>query len=608
MLSYSNIDKVIEADVLSVGGSGAGITAAIAASRGGAEVLLVAKGKAGSSGNSIMAGGGFSIDGKSAHDICGLKEADVSDTPDRVFDNIVKESYYLSDQNLVEQFVTESPAIVYEMLQWGERAGQKFVFFPPSFWFSNGISWGRSLKQGIKETPKIRVMEDIMIVDILTREGKITGAIGIDIYSGEIILFKAKAIVLGTGGYQPFSFKNTVSDMTGDGVAMAYRAGACIADMEFLLCFPTALEPHEIKGSIYPFMFQMLFNNIQPVVKDVDGNVIEIPEEVKIMAKGTKLSKLLSTYYWGYRIAAGKGTPNGGVYWDYSNHTKEDLEKAFQLLFKMLSPWHKPDHYKGDDLSEVKRKLLNNEPIEVGLGYEYSNGGIEVDEKMRTGLDGLFAAGEVTSGVFGACRVGDGLTEMLVQGYRAGISAAEYVQNAEDSEVDGEQLEFIVSQVLSPFEKKDGFSGINVMNHIEKAADDGFGCNRNEKGLNRALDELLRIKKEELSNLSVKCKSRQYNYDWISALQARNLMLCVEAGVRAALMRKESRGCHIRSDYPEVNHDEWLVRIIVNDDKGNVNISTRRPVVTKLQLPKGKENTIIDYFLNKNLDYKRKHR
>lgn len=602
------IDKVVECDVLSVGGSGAGVTAAVAASKNGARVVLVSKGKVGNSGNVIMGGAGFCVDGKSAYEICGLKEADISDTKERMFDSIVKESYYLSDQNLVEQYVEESPQIVNEVLQWGARAGQKFVFLPPNFWFTSGLSLAKSLKQGIKENPGIELWEDVMILDLLTEDNRITGAVGMDIYSGELILFKTRAVVLGTGGYQPFPFKNTVADMTGDGVAMAYRAGAEISDMEFLLCFPTALEPPEMSGSIYPFVFQMLFNNVQPIVKDGDGNVIEIPQRVAAMAKGTKLSKLLSTYYWGYRIAEGKGTPNGGVYWDYSNHTKEDIEKAFQSFFRTVALWYKPGHYQGDNLDSIKNKILNKEPIEVGLGYEYSNGGIVVDEKMRTRVAGLFAAGEVTSGVFGACRVGDGLIEMLVQGSRAGASAAEYANNAEKSGVNQEKLDSIIVQVLKPFEQKNGFSGIAVMKNIEKAADAGFGFNRNEKELNGALEAILRIKKEELPNLSVKSNCRKYNYEWLCAWQAKNLLLCVEAGIKAALTRKESRGCHIRSDYPEVDHDRWLVKIIIHDDQGDMCISTRKPIVTTMPLPTGKEPTIVDYFLNENLNYKRKSR
>ncbi|NLZ51971.1 MAG: FAD-binding protein [Thermoanaerobacteraceae bacterium] len=597
------VDRVITTDVLAVGGSGAGVTAAVAALRSNVKVTLVSKGKVGNSGNAIMAGGGFSVDGESALKVCGMENADPSFTQDKLFDYIVKESYFISDQNMVEQYVEESPKVVNELLQWGKRAGQEFLFVPPSTWIAAGTCWGNALKQGIKENPEIEVIEDTMIIDLLTNNGQVVGALGLDIYTGELIAFKSKAVVLGTGGFQPFSLKNTVTDMTGDGVAMAFRAGAKLADMEFLLAFATALSPNEMKGSIYPFVMEFNMRNIHYDVRDGNGDLIDIPEEIIKISRGTKLSKLASMYYWGKAIAEGRGTPNGGVYLDYSSNSKEELERSLENFFQRFSKWHRYGYYKGEDMSEVKRMMLNDEWIEVGLGFEYSMGGILVDEKMNTGVPGLFAAGEVTSGVFGANRVRDGLTEMLAQGYRAGLSAAEFVKGTSELDIDLSQLESIVERITRPFAAKDGISAIKVHHNIEKTSDEGFGFLRNEAGLTKTLNELNRIKNEELPYISFKNKSRNYNYEWIEYMQVENLLTCVEAGVRAALMRKESRGCHIRSDYPEVNHDEWILRIIIENEDNKMKLTTRKPIVTKLPLYKGKDENVMAYFLNKNLGY-----
>lgn len=597
-------DRIIETDVLSVGGSGAGVTAAIAALRKGVSVTLVSKGKVGNSGNAIMAGGSFSIDGESAYEVCKIKEANKSYTKDKLFQDIVKESYYISDQNIVEQFVEDAPMIVKEVLDWGERAGQKFLFLPPGAWLSSGKCWGKALEQGIRENHGIQVIEDTIIVELVKNGGRIAGAIGIDIYTGKLILFKAKAVILGTGGYQPFSFKNTVTDMTGDGVAMAYRAGAKLADMEFLLCFPTALSPNELKGSIYPFVFEFNMRQLNVQARNGKGELIEIPEKIAKIAKGSKLSKLVSTYYWGKEIDEGRGTLNKGVYLDYSNNSKEDLENAFHNFFTKFSIWYKYGYYKGEDLSEVTRKVLNKEYLEVGLGYEYSMGGILIDEKMQTSIPGLYAAGEVTSGLFGACRVGDGLTEMLAQGYKAGEMASQYVNESNCNEVDLDEIKTIVEDILKPLNRREGFSPIRVHHEIEEASDYGFGFRRDEKRLLETLRRLEVIKNEMLPNLAVKDKSRLYNYEWISSMQVKNLLICVEAGVKAALMRKESRGCHIRTDYPQVDNDNWLTRIIVSNLKGEMALETRKPIVTRISLPEGKEKSIMDYYLNKNLKYK----
>lgn len=598
------IDAVIETDVLVVGGSGAGVSAAIAAIRSGVEVILVSKGKVGYSGNAIMAGGGFSIAGESAYKVCGEKKAKPSDNKEKLFENIVKESYFLSDQNMVEQYVYESPSIVNELLRWGERAGQEFVFVPPNTWISAGICWGRALKQGLKENPGIDVIEDTTVVEILKSNKKVSGAVGIDIYTGKIILFKAKAIILATGGYQPFSFKNTVSDMTGDGVAMAFRVGATLADMEFLLPLPTAIIPNEIRGSIFPYVFEFNAKNLKIKARDVNGNLIEIPEKIKEISKGTKLNKLASMYYWGKTIFEGKGGPNGGIYLDYSDNTKEELEKAFDDFFTFFSKWHRYGYYKGDNMKQVRKIITNSKLFEVGLGFEYSMGGILVDEKMQTNFSGLFAAGEVASGVFGACRVRDGLTEMLAQGYRAGLTASEYVKGEYEPRIDRDMLYKAIQKILQPFETKKGISPLKVFKEIETTADSGFGLVRNEKGLSDALKKIQNIKNEAIPKVTLKNHSRNYNYEWISALQAENLALCVEAGVRCALLRKESRGCHIRSDYPEVDHNKWTVRILVSQNNNSIKLSTRKPIVTKLSLPKGKDKSVMDYFLNKDLRYK----
>ncbi|MCR1899744.1 FAD-binding protein [Irregularibacter muris] len=603
-MKIGEINRTIETDVLVVGGSGAGVTAAIGAKRSGAKVLLVSKGKVGYSGNAIMAGGGFSVDGESAYHVCGKENADPSFTKDILFENIVKESYFMSDQNMVEQYVEESPEIVHELLQWGEKAGQSFLFSPPSTWISAGISWTKALKQGLKENPEIEVLEDVMVVELLVKDGQANGAIGIDIYTGEIIQFEAKAVVLGTGGFQPCTLKNTVTDMTGDGIGMAYRAGVKLADMEFLLAFATALYPNEMKGSIYPFVMEFNMRDVKYDVRDAKGEAIDIPEEIIKLSRGKKLSKLVSMYYWGKAIQEGRGTKNDGVYLDYRDNDKDILIQSLENFFERFSAWHKHGYYKGEDMSIVKEKMLKDGLIEVGLGYEYSMGGILVDEKMKTDVLGLYAAGEVTSGVFGANRVRDGLTEMLCQGYRAGLSAAEFAQDTQGLGIDISYRDTVLERITRPFKAEKGISSIHVHQDIEKVCDEGFGMIRNEAGLLKALKELERIREEGLPNIYFKEKSPSYNYEWIDYLQVENLLICAEAAIKAALMRKESRGCHIRSDYPEINHDHYMYRIISKNNNGKMELETRKPIVTKIPLPTGKKENVIEYFLDKDLQYK----
>lgn len=598
------IDRVIKTDVLSIGGSGAGITSAIYASRKGAKVTLVSKGKLGYSGNAIMAGGGFGIDGESAFNDLGLKDADPSFTKEKMLDCIVKESYYMADQNMVNQYVYESPIVIKDYLGWAERAKQDFLFMKPANWISSGISFTRTLLRGINETENIDIFEDVTIVNVMTKDNNVTGAIGLDIYSGEVILFECKSVVIGTGGYQPFSRKNTVSDMTGDGVAMAYRAGANLTDMEFILAFPTAVFPHNMNGSIYPYVFEYNMRNLTFEIRDKNGDVLDIPDEIVKISRGGKLSKLVSTYYLGHAMEKDLEGPNGGFFYDYSANSKEEKDKGFNTFYSRFDRWHKHGYYKGESLKDIEKMIYEDVPLEVGLGFEYCMGGIEVNEKMETSVNGLYAAGEVTSGVFGANRVGDGLVEMMCQGMRAGLSAAEYSTNSSSEKTDESQLNEYLQDMFKYFDNKDGVSPIKIHSNIENVCDEGFSFIRSEDKLVVALNDILDIRKK-LENATVGSKSRKYNNEWLWAIQADNLLICCEAGIRSAILRKESRGCHIRKDYPMVNNDDFMTKYIICKQNGEMNISERKPIITTHDLPTGKVNNVIEYFLDSNLNYSR---
>ncbi|AZV57231.1 FAD-binding protein [Clostridium sp. AWRP] len=593
------IDKIIDTDILVVGGSGAGSMAAVTAARKGAKVLLAVKGKLGKSGNAIMAGAGFSMDGETAYYKYGLKEADPKNTKEKLFEQIVKQSFYLSDQNMVEQFVSDCDGCCFELKQWIEKAGHKVAFFGEEGYITSGKAVGDGCRFGVNKESGIDVIEDFIAVDILMEDKKAVGAVGIEVYTGEIIEIRSKSVILATGGYQPYSFKCTVSDMTGDGMAMAYRAGAKLADMEFLLYIPAvALSPSVYKGSIYPFLHSSMS---MPIVKNGKGESIldNIPETLLKMAKESEMGKLIFTYYYGDQIARGKGTPNGGVYFDYSNVPFDIYEKALKKSEPLMNMWYRKGFYQGNNLNTFVENIRKGIPWEVGIGSEYSMGGIEVDENMYTGVPGLYAAGETTSGVFGAMRVADGLIEMLVQGYRAALSACKYIQNVNEPSMKNTNIDSIIKDIFSPLERKEGVSPIKIHRNIEKTADTGFNFRRNEEGLTKTLDEILKIYKYDISEMSTKSKNIVYNYEWIESIQVRNLLTCTEAGVRAALMRKESRGTHIRDDYEFVDNDNWLLRIMSSKGEDEtMKLSTRKPKVTTMELPGGKNKNIPDYMLS----------
>lgn len=594
-------DRLVETDVLVVGGAGAAATAAVAAARGGAKVAMACKGELGKSGNTIMAGAGISMDGVSAKQY-GEENANTSKTKDSMFEEIVKESFYLSEQDVVQQYVDYCGRAVHEIVEWGRKLNQIFYFTGEDY-FTSGKALGMACKQGVKETPGIDVLNDVMIQELLTADGKIAGAMGVDVYTGEIIAIRCKAVILGTGGYQPFSFKCTVSDMTGDGMAMAYRAGAELADMEFLLLTPGILaSPRIHRGSIFAGFLFLIWSGdeVWPEVYNMKGEKVEskIPEKLLQIARDGELVKLIYNYYWGKEISEGRASQKGGLFFNFAKMTKEDFDKGAEKFHLLMKTWYgKEWHYQGGDFTDLKMMMEQGKPWELGISNEYAMGGIVVDAEMRTRVPGLLAAGEVTSGVFGADRVADATTEMVVQGFKAGESAADYVKGVDEPKLNDDVAE-VRRSILEPFERDKGIEPIKVLRAIEKAADKGFGFVRDEKGLTETLKEIERIRNEDVPRMKVSSRSRAYNYEWIEALQAKNLLTCTEAGVRAALMRKESRGFHIRSDYPQVDHDNWLVRIIASRKNGSMQLATRKPRVTRMELPTGTVENIMQYIMD----------
>lgn len=601
----TNSPREIDTDVLCVGGGGAAILAAISAKKQGARVTLVSKGKVGNSGNTIMIGGSYSMDGKSASHF-GFRKADPSIDKNYLFEQIVKQSFFLAEQPLVKQYVEESPAVVYQCYEWGERAKIKQKFFAPGGWMLSGRDLGRALLQGLRETPGIDILEDTFVVDLLKNNGKVTGAVGFDVYTGETIVIHAKSTVIGTGGYQPFSVTSTNSDVvSGDGIAMAYRAGAQLADMEFMIFIPTALEPQSSKGSILPFL---LYSTGVPIgTLDRDGKAIPIPAPMRKMAKGSELDKVIFNYYWSHRLAEGKGSENGGLYMDFSKLARLPrfiFDFGFKKILEYFQNFYPYGHYHSDDLLYFKKLILEQKKLEFALCSEYAMGGIVVNETMATAVPGLFAAGEATSGTFGACRVADATTEMMVQGARAGCSAAAYAQKVRQETGDTQQVENTVQKIQAPLLRVQGINPIAVIQKIHNAADQGFGSIRTKEGLTAAFSELEQIKRAELPQLCAQCKSPSYNYERLCAIQAENLLTCTEAGVRAALMRRESRGFYLRADYPLIDNQRWAVRILAQQGASGMVLSERKPATTKIAIPNEAEESIPDFMIRQKLKFK----
>lgn len=597
------IDRVVASDVLVIGGAGAGVMSAVRAAQSGVSVALVSKGRVGKSGNTIMIGGGFSIDGHSARRFCDEADANQGYTPEDVFEKLVTSGFFLGDQQLQRVFAQVSGPAVRECLDWAKEAKQLFLFNPGSCsWRTSGAAFGRTVSRGLQEYSQISVFEDVLIAELLTSGGRVCGALGIDLYSGELIQYNAGAVILATGGFQPFSVKNSNSDMTGDGIALALRAGARAVDMEFLLFIGTILEPAYAKGSLLPFLMTIpAIFRLKAKVTDLDGRELEFPSDprYKVGPTSGKVNKLLMSEFYGRGVFEKFDRHGGAFYYDYSAYSGDEIREAFRALADGHEKWHRKGYYNGIDLFQLAEDIIQNgKRMKVTLGNEYSMGGVVVNPDFSTDVEGLYAAGEVTGGTFGAFRSGDGLTEMLAHGYVAGVSAARYAEAHE--RLRPEDAEEKAALLLAPLGRREGLSPIEARIQLERICDEGFNFFRDGNRLERAYEQITALRRS-LDGLSVPDGRRAYNLEWMNTVIVRNLSLCAELGIYAALHRKESRGTHLRADYPQVNNAEYLFNFVSSLKDGEAVYEKSTPIPHELPLPVQNYSSVSDFIAQRVL-------
>lgn len=587
--------NVVTSDILVVGGSGAGVMSAVTAAREGAGVVLVSKGRIGKNGNAIMLGGSFGVDGRGARDVCGEADANQEYTPESLFEKMAACAFGLGNQELQKQFVEDGPYAVKELLRWVKECGSTFVFSPKACrWRAGGVAFGRALKHGLDSRHEAAVYEDVIISDLLTGGGKVCGALGFNVFTGEMTEFRAKAVILATGGWQPYELRNTDSDMTGDGIAMALRAGARVKDMEFLLAIPTIQEPLYAKGSILPF--QMTMPNIFPLrhkATDLDGRELEYSSEpeFKTNASNSKVKKLLYCAFYAPGMYEKWDTYGNRFYMDYSGYTDGEIREGFKTFYENQHWWHGKDRYHHIDLQKLANDIIaNGKRLMCGFGNEYSMGGIIVNKNFETDLPGLYAAGEVTGGLFGAFRSGDGLTEMLANGLAAGKNAAAYARTA--SALPPDNVDEAVGLLTAPRQKSQGISPIEAWKKLEQICEAGFGFVRDGTRLQTAYEEIAALR-ASLDDMAAPGPG-QYNMEWMNSVMVRNLALCAEIGIYSALNRKESRGCHLRMDQPQVNNEEYLFSWTARLKDGQLIYEKEVPVPVCLPLDTRNYPSVLD--------------
>jgi len=570
--------KEIETPVLIIGSEAAGAKAAIEAQEDGADVLVVTKGLVGRNGNTVMAGAGIQAP---------LGHMDPRDNPDVFFEDVVKGGAYLNNQKLVEALVNLSVTEVPKMEKWGARFlkdGDKFVQYqlPGSSYprtlnpigHRGGLHWRRAFKTQFKRL-NTRIMEDVFITRLLLSNGQVAGAFGISLRDGQFVIFKSKITILATGGCTQLYRKTDGSiDATGDGIILAYNAGADLMDMEFhqffpMACYTPPFEMHQQTGAFRYYLHAKFYN--------------AIGEE--FMARYLPLSK-----DWGLRDPTsraiylenkyGRGSPHGGAYLAV-NHLPHNL----------LDEWIKKHPL---SLLPKLEKLgidIRKDALEVGPACHYTIGGVRINENCETRLPRLYAVGEVASGMDGAERIdgGPAITWCLSMGYIAGKKAAKQVRELDWLPIEKEQVREEQEKIDSLLEKKEGIRGFEIKNKIKDTMWEHCALVRDGKGLKNALNVLEEIRKNDLPRICVPDSSRVFNKGLTEALEATHMLALSEMTVRAAMLREETRKSHYRTDFPKRDNKNWLKNIVISKGDGEMLLSTVSPVMTRLTPPEEEE-------------------
>jgi succinate dehydrogenase/fumarate reductase flavoprotein subunit len=573
-----------KADVIIIGSEGAGARAALKVKRLGLEPMIVTKGMLGRCGATVTAGADINVDSKSIKDVLGLN-GDVRDSKEKFFEDTVIGGRYLSNQKIVEEHVERIPQIVKEMVEWGlvvdteptQVAGHSY----PRGVMTNGIKIMRVLANQIKKA-NIPVYEHFMATDLVKKDGKVIGVVGLDLSTGEFIKIGAKAVILATGGgMQLYPYSTAPDELTGDGHAMAFRAGAEFVDAEMIQFMGgTFLSPPAWAGHSFPYCFGPDAGGLDVRMFNKFGH--RFMEKVDPVNKEHVTRDVLARGIMN-EVFEGNGSPAGGVYYSIKHLPDNLVDNWPAAKGHMVS---EDFTFMGFSFKELVDKMKKGLAIEIAVASHFFCGGIRVNEKCVTCVPGLFAAGEVTGGTNGGNRLsGNALTQIFVQGDIAGESAAAYAKKSAFEDFPNEEIEQFRNRVMAPLDH-DGVNAFEVRKELQKVAWDDICVIRSEDSLTSALAKINDLK-EQLPTIGCKAKNRVYNREWVDALQLDSLITLAEITANSALQRKESRGVHNRKDYPNPDNKELIHKnIIIKNQDGEVASSLEPVVITSLTPPK----------------------
>lgn len=556
--------QTYEHDVLVIGAGGAGLRAAIEASSSGVSVGLVCKSLLGKA-HTVMAEGGMAA---------AIGNVDDRDNWKVHFTDTMRGGQYVNNWRMAELHAKEAPDRVRELEAWGavfdrtkdgrilqrNFGGHKYPRLA-HVGDRTGLEMIRTLQDhGIHQG--IEVYMEVTVIALLKDGERVSGCLAYEREHGRFRIFKAKAVILATGGIgRAYKITSNSWEGTGDGHSLAYDAGAELIDMEFIQFHPTGMVyPPSVRGILVTegvrgeggilknnkgerFMFDDIPDNYKDQTADT-------PEEGWRYTQGDKNARrppeLLTRDHVARcirrEVKAGRGSPHGGVYLDIA-WIKEKISNSEEHIKKKL-----PSMY--HQFKQLADLDITTTPMEVGPTTHYIMGGIRVDaDTQASTVPGLFAAGECAAGINGANRLGgNSLSDLLVFGKRAGEYAAKFAQENDFGAISDEQISEKVKWSLEPFENQAGENPFALQAELQEMMQDLVGIVRTEDEMQRALIGVRELR-EKRKNAGA-TGNIDFNPSWHTALDLHNLLNVSEAITLAAIERKESRGGQFRDDYP----------------------------------------------------------
>src|SRR5437660_8823470 len=531
-----------EHDVLIIGAGGAGLRAAIEALAQGSTVGVVCKSLLGKA-HTVMAEGGIAA---------AMANVDAADDWRTHFRDTMRGGKFLNNWRMAQIHAQESPERVRELEQWGalfdrtkdgdilQRAFGGHTFKRLCHVGDRtGLEMIRTLQdRGVNLG--IDVYMECAVTRLLKEGGRVAGAFGYWRETGRFVVFKAKSIVIATGGIgKAWRITSNSWEYTGDGMALAFAAGAELLDMEFVQFHPTGMVwPPGVQG----ILVTEAVRGEGGTLRNKDGERFMErydPEKVDLSTRDV-VARAIYT-----EAKEGRGTEHGGAYLDISHKPAEYVKKKLPSMYHQFRELADVDITKG--------------PMEVGPTCHYMMGGIRVDaETAQTNVSGLFAAGEAAAGLHGANRLGgNSLSDLLVFGRRAGHAAAEHAKQVSALNIDGAQIDEATTEMLEPFGRQAGDSAYDVHRDLQEPMQNKVGIFRIEADAKEGLAEIQQLK-ERTARVRVD-GSRLFNPGWHLARDLKSMLTVSEAVALSALERKESRGAHSRIDYP--NYDEHWSKV-----------------------------------------------